>query len=184
MRFLVLAVFATLTGFGVAAAGEAEKKVEIKVVKTGGGADTDIHWVGNGTDIDDLDVGESKTLEDGVVVTRGTDGLTIDVDGEIIVVPDINDHGTKMAFVGNSGLEEDIDVRVVRMHDGGKQHHVRRAHTLENGIMIASGEEIDADTQETIRSVLATAGYDNEVHFVDPGERHVTIIDKQEVTSD
>ena len=178
MRALVLAVFAVMMGFGVATAGEEEKKIEIKVVKSVDGEDKTVHWVGDGADIDGLEVGESRTLKDGVVVTRGEDGLTIEVDGETVDVMHSTDHRMAMAFVGDHEVDEDIDVKVSKMHGKGGTHAVkiRKAH---KGIMIASPNEIDADTQETIRSVLASAGYEDEVNFINPGERHVKIIEKR-----
>ena len=168
MRALVLAFFVVLTGFGVATAGEDGRTVEIKVVKSGDGADSQVHWIGDGSEFDDLAPGESKTLKDGVTVTRTDDGMTIDVDGEQIVMPDVGQH---MAYVGNTEIHEDVDVHVVRMH----KEHAKPVHALHDGIVVASATEIDADTQETIRSVLASAGYADEVNFVQPGKRRVKV---------
>ncbi len=177
MRALVLAVFAVLTGFGIASAGEVEKKIEIKVVKSGDGDDKTVHWVGDGADIDDLEVGESRTLDDGVVVTRAEDGLTIEVEGESIDIPHPDNHSTLVAYAGDGQMTEDIDVRVMKMREGSHADtHAVRLHDAHKGIMIASPEEIDETTRETIRSVLASAGYDEEVSFVNPGERHVKVI--------
>ena len=180
MRALVLAFFMALTGLGVATAGEDDRKIEINIEKSGDAGDARIHWVGDGADIDGLEVGESRTLDDGVVVTRVEEGLTIALDGESIVIPDVGDLGadaTNAIFVAGDAIDEDVHVRVVRAHAGhDKGIAMGAGHP---GIMIASGKEIDAATQETLRSVLATAGYEDEVHFIQPGAHRVAVIRKE-----
>lgn len=171
MKALLVAVFMVLTGVGIASAGEEQHKIELKVVKSGDGSDHTVHWSGDGSALEALEVGESKTLEGGVVVTRTDDGMSFNINGETIDVPHMSDHPSTTAFRMNG----DHNVEII---DGGP-HMAVRAHSLHDGIMIASGEAIDETTQETIRSVLASAGYDADVRFIDRGSlhaRHVTVI--------
>lgn len=178
MKALLVAIFMVLTGVGIASAGEAHNKIEVKVIKSGDGGDHTVHWAGDGAGLEELEVGESKTLEDGVVVTRTEDGMSFNINGETVDVPHMGDHPRTMAFKMKSGhdgeIDGDVDVKII---EGGK-HMAIRAHPMHDGIMIASGEAIDETTQETIRSVLASAGYESDVRFIDRSmhAKHVTVI--------
>lgn len=169
MKALLVGLFMVLTGVGIASAGEEHESVKIKVIKSVDGDDATFSWSGDPGDLDDLAVGESKTLKDGVVVTRTDEGLSFEIDGETIAVPVVHGHKGTKAFMLKDGHDGDIDVEVI---EGGGSHMAIRAHPMHKGIMIASGEAIDETTQETIRSVLASAGYDQEVSFIDRSSMH------------
>ena len=108
-----------------------------------------------GFDLSELQEGESRSFVDdkgrNVLVTRESDGFKIDVDGEIIALPAIDfaiehgDHATA-TWVG------DVDVEVE--HDS-----MALVDADSVGVMIISSDPIDASTQETIRSVLQSAGH-------------------------
>jgi len=174
MKLLTLAALAALMTFGTAMAQEVEKKMEIKVVVSGDGPDeaSAVRWVSD--DVDDLAVGESRTIENEsgktVTITRAEEGLNFDVDGKTVMVPDMGEHGTHMAFVGDGTMQEDIDVQVTG------DAHVMRAHHPE-GVTIISGTPLDESVRESIRSVLISAGSNEEVTFIDGSEdgNHVVV---------
>jgi len=73
-----------------------------------------------------------------------------------------------------------VDVRV--MHKGMGMHAGMAPHAMmeDEGVMIISGKEIDAATQQVIRTALESAGHDS-VHFAGGGEgglHQVRIIEK------
>ncbi|MEL7184838.1 MAG: hypothetical protein AAFN50_00205 [Pseudomonadota bacterium] len=178
MKALLVAIFMVLTGVGIACAGEAEEKFKIKVVKSGDDGEHTSQWVGDPGELDGLEVGESKTLEDGVVVTRTEEGLSFNINGEVVDVPKRHGRARTMAIMHKEGHDDEIEVEVIK----GGPHMAVRAHKMHDGIMIASGEAIDESTQETIRSVLASAGYESEVRFIDRASmhaKHVTVIEER-----
>lgn len=194
MKLIKLAALATIMVCGAAFADEVEKKVELKVVVAGDGAGdaSEIHWVSRDADLDDLEVGETRTLtgESGqeVTVTRTEDGMQFKVAGETIVVPDVGAHGTHMAFIGADGEHEEVDVEVIGMDGeevdvrviGGGAHMMRAHHP--DGVTIISAEPLDESVKESIRSVLISAGHEDEVVFIDGSEgggRHVKVIKKR-----
>jgi hypothetical protein len=178
MKLLTLAALAALLTFGTAMAQEVEKKMEIKVVVSDDGSDeaTEVHWASDDSDfdVDDLAVGESHTIESEsgrtVTITRAEEGLSFDVDGKTVMVPDMGGHGTHMAFVGDDTMQEDIDVQVTG------NAHVMQAHHPE-GVTIISGTPLDESVRESIRSVLISAGNNEEVTFIDGSEdgKHVVM---------
>ena len=192
MKILKLAALAAVLTLGTAVAQETEQQVELKVkVIKDGGESHDVHWVSDGMDfeLDDLAVGETRTLtgDDGqtVTVTRTDAGMEFVVDGETVVVPHIGDHGQYMTLIDGDvdvevhalhGDAEDIDVEVV-----GVGTHATRAFPPE-GVTIISAEPLDDSVRESIRSVLISAGHDDEVTFIDgSGEkRQVKVIKRVE----
>lgn len=171
MNTLKLAALAVLITFGAVSAQEVEKKMAIKVVVAGdeAGDATEIDWVSNDMDFDlqDLAVGETRTIDSesgqSVTVTRVDDGFSFDVDGETVVLPDMGGHGAHMAFIGEPGAPlEPMEVDVEVMSGG----HVMQAHHPE-GVTIVSGKPLDDSVKESIRSVLISAGNNEEVTFID-----------------
>jgi len=199
MKLIQLAALAALMAFGVASAQEVEKKMELKVVVAGDGVGNEhaVHWVSDGAGLEDLAVGESKTIagESGreVVVTKTEDGMQFEIDGETVVMPDMGAHGTHMAFVDAEGGHGDIDVRVMKM-DGmhedidiemmGDGAHMMQAHHPD-GVTIISGTPLDDSVRDSIRSVLISAGNNEEVTFVDSSveSRQIKIIRKHVETT-
>ena len=186
------AVLAVMLASGFAIADDVEIKKEIKIVVDSDG-DT-VEWVSSGTDLDldSMAVGETRTIEneagEPITVTRTEDGMSFDIDGEAVTIPDLEVDGPHMAFVGHGGSHEDIDVRVIRMEgDGADMEFVGHdavaihAHHPE-GITIISGSPLDDSVRESIRSVLISAGHDDEVRFIDNsghGEQRTRVIEKK-----
>lgn len=193
MKLIKLAGLALLLVFGPAIADDVEKEMKIKVVVAGDGGDQAFDWSSDSADfsLEDLAVGESKTLEndDGepITITRTEEGFTFDINGESVSLPGLGEHGPHMAFIDAEGAHKEVDVRVIRMPADavnvevvGGHAEVMRAHHGE-GITIIAGEPLDESVKESIRSVLISAGRDDEVVFIDgSGEgKHVRIIRKQ-----
>ena len=199
MKLIKFAVLAVFLAFGSAFAQEVEKKMEFKIVVDGEDADGSnvLSWSTDGADIEGMAVGESRTISmDGgkeIVVSRTDAGMEFDVNGEKIVVPDVGAHGTHMAFVGAGGMHEvdgDIDVEVKTLSGGnetvdvrviGAGTHAMPVHEAVGGVTIISGVPLDDSVRESIRSVLISAGVDEDVRFVDGSddERHVRVIKKR-----
>ena len=109
------------------------------------------------------------------------------------MVPDMGTHGTHMAFVDAEGGHGDVDVRVMKMsgmHEDidievmGDGAHMMQAHHPD-GVTIISGTPLDDSVKESIRSVLISAGNNEEVTFVDGSAegRQIRVIKKHvEVT--
>ena len=187
MNYWKLAVVATLLAFGAAHADdvEIEKKVEMKVVVEGDSHDT-ISFASHGLDFDptELAVGESRTIPNDsgrtITMTRTENGLQIDVDGKTIEVPDVGAHGEHMMFVDAGEIDVEVTHGVSTMAvpiDVAVGTHAIRAHGPE-GVTIISKEPLDGSVQESIRSVLISAGIDEEVTFIDGNaeRRHIKII--------
>ena len=147
-----------------------DKKAEIVIAVDGDDDATQVmRFVGDEADIvlDDLDVGETKTLTDTdgrqVTVQRTGKGLVFDVEGRTIELPEIHGehHVERHAHAGGHGkevqIEERREVRVVKSDADG-------------GVTIISREAIDEATRERIREVLRDSGSSAEVSFVDTTE--------------
>ena len=190
MKSIKLAALAAALACGGAMAQDATETVEFKVVVAGDGADdtTDIHWVGQDLNLDSLQMGESREVAgdsgETITVTRTADGMQFDVGGETVVVPDMGTHGERVAFVDISG-DHDIDID---MHSGsagatsvaGFGTHAVSASPVE-GVTIISAEPLDSSVRESIRSVLISAGIDEQVRFIDHenGDGEVRVVTKK-----
>lgn len=193
MNTLKLAALATTMLFGTALADddgqaiEHEMKMQVIVSADGSSAGTAINWTSDDPNLDlhNMQVGESRSIidDDGrsILITKEEDGLRFDVDGESVVIPDMGDPGnmraSSIALVSADGMQtidHDIDVQVI-----GSGHAM--ASPVSDGVMIFSREPLDASTQETIRSVLQSAGNDDEVTFIDGSgsDGHTRVIRKQ-----
>jgi hypothetical protein len=197
MNKLKFAALAVCMIFGTVSAQEVEKTMAFKIVVDGeGSAEPNVvSWSTDGGDLENLAVGESRTINGGsgndVIVTRTEAGMEFNVNGETVVVPDLGQHGTTMAFVDVDGAHEvhgDIDVEVMQFEGdetidvkviGGGAHAVR-AHPPE-GVTIISDQTLDDSVKDSIRSVLISAGNDSEVRFIDGSEdgNHVRVIKKR-----
>lgn len=172
MRLLKLMGLSLVFAVGMAAAQDPEKTVEMKIVVDGEDADgSTFSWVSSDSDLDlhNMAVGESRVIEgdDGqpVTVTRVDHGLEFDVAGEKVLVPNFEQGGMVAA------LELDA------LHDGtvavqhGEIDVVSDVHVVTGaaptGVTIISDEALDDSVKESIRSVLISAGRDDEVTFID-----------------
>lgn len=183
MKALKLATVAILLAFGTAVAQEVGKKMAFKIVVDGDSPDQPnvITWSSDGADLDGLAIGESRTLNSSsgneFTVTKTEAGMEFHVNGEAVVVPDMGQHGTTMAFVNADGMHEvhrEIDVEVMAF-EGDETVNVRvmkagtHATTVRapDGVTIISGVALDDSVKESIRSVLISAGHDEEIRFLD-----------------
>ena len=187
MYYWKLAMLAVLLVCGAAHADdvEVEKEVKMNFVVTGDDHDM-ITFDSNaaGFEPSDLAVGESRTIPNDsgrtITMTRTESGLQIDVDGKTIELPNMGAHGDEMMFVTaphvevdmahDSTVAESIDVEVVGTH-------AIRAHGPD-GVTIISKEPLDDSVRESIRSVLISAGIDEDVTFIDSNaeRRHIKVI--------
>ena len=187
-RIIILAALAAVMASAGAHSQEQEETIALKVIVSADGDEPkSVHWVSDDVDLDDLAVGESRTItgEDGkdVVVTRMDDGMQFDINGETVVVPGM--HGDHLAFVG-ANVDQDIDVKVMGGHGEdvdvtitGAGAHATAAHRPE-GVTIISSEPLDDSVRESIRSVLISAGLDEEVRFIDgSADQQVHVIKKR-----
>lgn len=187
MRMLKMALMALPLLCAAAFAGqEVEHKTAIKVIVADDETSepTTFEWTSDGEDarLDDMQVGETRTVTDDsgrtVLVTREEDGYNFDVDGRSVKMPDFGAHGTHMMVMSADGGDFEYDMEV----DG--EHHVvmKRLHAPE-GVTIISDEPLDASVQESIRSVLQSAGRDDEITFIDGSadgeEREMRVIKKK-----
>lgn len=154
MKFKQVAVLAATVLFATAAfsGDKVHQKMEIKVVSDDGSGESVVVLDSDtlGFDMHEMQVGENRSVVDkngrAVLITRNEDGFALDVDGKTIDLPAIRRH-----------------------HDGKVWAHQGGDPMGKDGVLIFSGKEIDAATQELIRTTLATAGH-NEVRFADGSE--------------
>lgn len=173
MKHIKGAALAAIMIFGTASAQEVEKTMAVKIAVEGDGKD--IHWVSHDPafSMEGLEVGETRTMtnESGetITVTRTGEGMQFDVDGEVVMIPDVGMLDESVAFIGGHDLDVDVvvadgEVADVVVVDGGP--HAMGMHHPE-GVTIISGEPLDDSVRESIRSVLISAGHDDEVTFID-----------------
>jgi hypothetical protein len=169
MKIVKLVMLATAMIYSAAiAADEVERKMAVKVVVAGDGADesSDFSWTSDNMDFDmqDLAVDETWALESAsgrdVSVTRSENGFSFEIDGKTVEMPDIGAHGTHMAFVNADDMDHEIDIEV--MGDG----HAMSPHR-QDGVTIISSKPLDTSVRESIKSVLISAGNGDEVTFID-----------------
>jgi hypothetical protein len=109
----------------------------------------------------DMQVGESRSIIDdsgrSILVTRTDQGLEINVDGRVIQLPAIDD-GMDVHLAGDAETVN-IEKKMVFVSKAGDADKA--------GITIISGRAIDESTRDSIRSLLASAGYETDVRFID-----------------
>jgi hypothetical protein len=116
-----------------------------------------------GFDLDEMQVGESRSIVDesgqAILITRGEEGFSVNIDGKTIELPKLHgvEHGG-MQWMGDGG-ESDIDVHVMR------DINVTRTKEM-SGTMIMSPKPIDDATQQAIKVLLESAGYGDDVKFI------------------
>jgi hypothetical protein len=183
MKTLKLLAWAVTFIFSAAVA-DVEEKREMKIVVVGDSSDdsTAFHWSSDDSDFDmqGMQLGETHSIVDesgrSVLITKAAEGFRFDVDGETIIVPDIDTNEMHMAFLDGSDFSTDVDVEIIG------DHHMMFADDT-GGVTIISGEALDATTKESIKAVLQSAGRDDEVTFIDGGSgpdgKHVRVIKKK-----
>lgn len=169
--FVVIGLFATTVWSGE----ERHEKIEVKVISDGGSDGTHLVLDSEelGFNLQDMQVGENQSVVDkdgrAVLITRNEDGYSFEVDGKTIDMPAFDGHVEKKVWVRKGGSAPEVDVRV--MHKGDGMHPGMAPHAMmeDGGVMIISGKEIDAATQQLIRTALESAGHES-VHFAGGGE--------------
>lgn len=122
-----------------------------------------------GFDLDEMQVGETRSVIDesgkSVLITRKEDGFSFNVDGKEIDLPDFADGEHEgMHWVSADG-DDDINVHVMRNVETTSMRSME-------GTVILSSDPIDDATQQAIKSLLESAGYDSEVQFIDHHGEH------------
>ena len=189
MKTLNLLVLAASLIFATAALAQDEEQMEMQIYVAGatGGESETIHWIGSGQaglDMQTMQIGESQSFVDesgrAILVTREQEGFRFDIDGETIVLPDFGDRPQYMTLADGSDVTADFDVEIVG------EHHAMSTVAMPafgpGGVTIISGEPLDASIQESIKSVLMSAGRDDEVTFIshgDGGDGQVQVIRKR-----
>jgi len=143
----------TIVGLaGIALAGE---DVRIKINSEELGFDL--------RDLHGMQEGENRSIIDesgrNILVTREADGFTLNIDGEIIELPMMFGRHHAMDW-SEDGEEVDVNVHIMHRTQLAGRHDM-------NGTMIISGKPIDAATQQQIKLLLESAGYDRDVNFID-----------------
>jgi len=173
----VIGLFATTVWSGE----EMHHTMKIAIIDDDGNSETRIELDGDdlGFNLHEMQVGENRSIVDkdgrSILVTRGEDKFTFEVDGKTIDMPLFDGHEGGNVWVSKHDFAPDVDIDVRVMHDG----MAPRAMGLE-GVMIVSEKEIDAATQQIIRTALESAGHEN-VHFAggnEGGPHQVHVIKK------
>jgi hypothetical protein len=177
MRFKQVAmVFITVLFATAAFSGDkVHEKIEIRVVSDDSGGESVVVLDSEtlGFNMHDMQVGENRSVVDkngrAVLITRQEKGFTLDVDGKTIELPVVRGHH-EQKIRAHGAHDTDVDIRVVKAHADGEPMAM-------DGVLIFSGKEIDAATQDIIRTALESAGH-SEVRFADgkdggPAQVHV-----------
>jgi hypothetical protein len=170
MRIKQIAVFTAMALFAVAAwsGEEVRHKMAIAIVESDGDNETIIELEGADLDFHGMQVGENRSIVDddgrSILVTRGEEGFTLNVDGKTIEMPAFMSHEASTVWVSNDDHMKNIEVDVQMLHEGMASKSMMDDET----VMIISGKEIDASTQGVIRTALETAGH-QKVEFVGGG---------------
>ena len=168
-RNFLLGVF--LSGMALSSlAGEDAKHVMAVEVVGDGSGDTTSFFLNSddlGFDLEEMQVGESRSIVDeagqSILITRNENGFNFNVDGKSIDLPDFGDDDTEAMHWVSAHGDSNVDVRVLRDVN---------VETIDGdtGTVILTAEPIDDATQQAIKSLLESAGYDNDVQFIDRQE--------------
>ena len=174
MRFKQFAVIVVIGLFAstVWSGEEMHHKVEIKVISDDDDGET--HLVLDSEDLGfnlhDMQIGENQSVVDkdgrAVLVTRNEDGFSFEVDGKTIDMPALDGLHEKNVWISKSDGAPDVDIEIRTLAGGMGKHHAMAPMAMfdEEGVMIISGKEIDAATQQIIRTALESAGHES-VYF-------------------
>ena len=170
MPVLMILGFATFAAGAHAQEQEAQEE-HTSIAISSSPAHAMIHLDSSTMDFDphELQEGESRSIVDdsgrAILITKHADGLEFQVDGKTIKMPLLEGAGigyaTDYQAMGVAAAQP-VDVRVVSDQTAEVSHGM-------DGITILSGKPLDQATQESIRSVLLSAGHSGEVRFVDRG---------------
>ena len=149
--------------------GDRHYKTEVKMAAGGDETLVVLDSEEMGFDPYDMQVGENRSFVDkngrAVLLTRSEDGLTIEVDGKTIDVMSFGGVHDRAIRISDAVAAHDVDVRV--LHDTMVVDSVDP-----DAVMIFSGKEIDAATQQLIRTALESTGHGS-VSFAGSSEHGV-----------
>ena len=162
--FAVVAAFI----FAVVSLAEEHARTEIRIAvdDESGGPHGIYSWTDEDMDFDlhAMQEGESRSFVDSegrsVVVTRKADGMKFEVDGKTLEMPIFE--GEYAHGMIASPVSGDVDFDV---HVAAAPGHMSVSGP--DGITILSREPLDDSVKESIKSVLVSAGHDDEVRFID-----------------
>jgi len=147
---------------------------EISVVIAEEGSNP-FHWTSDALEfsLDDLSVGEQRTSvgPDGrqTIVSRHSNGYTINVDGRELELPVGDEHAHMLALVEEGHLD-DLDVHIVGDDAAPVMKRIMKS-AGHDGVVIISEDPLDPSVQESIRSVLISAGINEDVQFVNSSSK-------------
>ena len=176
----VLSIALMLGLTGSAMAGD-EAKMKMAVEFIGEDGTHARHFMINsddlGFDLDEMQVGESRSIVDEsgqtILVTRDQEGFSLDINGEKIELPSFEEGQPGGMHWVTDGDDADVNVHVMSDINVTSVNEV-------SGTMIVSPKPIDAATQQAIRSVLESAGYTDDVEFIDhDGAEHGKVMIKK-----
>ena len=160
-----------MMGLFMAAAWAGEdvhETMAIAIVESDGDNEMLIEFDGADIDLQGMQVGENRSFVDengrSILVTRGENGMTFNVDGKVIEMPAIMAHEEGNMWVSEGHQIRDIDVDVQVLHKGMASKTMMDSEN----VVIISGKEIDAATQDVIRTALESAGHPG-VEFIGGG---------------
>ena len=165
-RNFLLGVFLTGMAFSSLAGEDAKHVMAVEVVGDGA-SDTTSFFLDSddlGFDLEEMQVGETRSIIDesgqSILITRNEDGFNFNIDGKSIDLPNFGDESTEAMHWISADGDSNVDVRVLR------DVSVETIHG-DTGTVILTAEPIDGTTQQAIKSLLESAGYDSDVKFVD-----------------
>jgi len=173
IRQLAVIVGAALYAVAAWSGEEVQHEMKIELIDIDGHDEIRIELDSDDMDfkLHEMQVGENQSIVDkdgrAILITRGEDGFTFDVDGKTIEMPAFDlhgDHESASVWVSKGDFASNVDVDVRVLHDGmSAVHDFTMADSME-GVMIISEKEIDDATQQLIRIALESAGHEG-VHF-------------------
>jgi len=171
MKIKQIAVFVAMALFAVAASSgeEVRHKMAIAVVESDGDNEMLIELDGADIDLHNMQVGENRSIVDdngrSILVTREEEGFSFNIDGKTIEMPALMNHEEGNVWISDDDHMKNITVDVQMLHGDMAAGSMMDSET----VMIISGKEIDASTQDVIRVALQTAGHES-VEFIGGGE--------------
>ncbi len=122
-------------------------------------------------DLHGMQEGENRSIVDesgrNILVTREANGFTLNIDGEIVELPMLVGGYHGMDWTGD-GVAPGVNVHVMRRTQAEGLHGM---HDFDD-TMIISRKPIDEATQQQIRLLLESAGYESDVNFIDREAAH------------
>jgi hypothetical protein len=183
MKIRTFLISAALIGLaGSAMAGDDVKRT-MKIEVIGEDSSNGTHFIIDsddlGIDLHEMQEGESRSIVDesgqSILITRQAEGYSLNIDGKTIELPEFSGEGVDgMHWMADA---DDTEVEFHVLHGGDMT-----MATEISGTMIFSPKPIDETTQQAIKSLLLSAGYDSEVNFVDRKDApHREVMTKKQV---